>query len=148
MIANLRVKNYKSLKDINIRLKPLNVIIGLNGCGKSNFLDVFSLLSSGAKGELTESINSRSGIGTVLFSGEKEDFDKIVFRIRFLYKKGLKGIEYYLIYKISLKPIGTSFELSTERIDIKRKKGILRNRVTRDQYSCSFIREETPGIFA
>jgi len=40
MIKQLNVKNYKSLSSNTLNLGNLNVFIGANGAGKSNFIDV------------------------------------------------------------------------------------------------------------
>ncbi|MEA2603080.1 MAG: hypothetical protein QOF89_4072 [Acidobacteriota bacterium] len=45
MLTRLRVKNYKSLADVEVELKPLSVLFGPNSAGKSNFLDALQLLS-------------------------------------------------------------------------------------------------------
>ena len=45
-IELLRVKNYRALRDIELKqLKPLTVFLGTNGSGKSTFFDVFAFLS-------------------------------------------------------------------------------------------------------
>ena len=45
MLTRLQIKNYKSLAEIEIHLKPLSVLFGPNSAGKSNFLDALQLLS-------------------------------------------------------------------------------------------------------
>lgn len=44
MISNLHIKNFKSLKDINLPLKNLNLFMGLNGMGKSSALQALLML--------------------------------------------------------------------------------------------------------
>ena len=45
-IESLRVKNYRSLRDVQLRkITPLSILLGPNGSGKSTLLDVFSFLS-------------------------------------------------------------------------------------------------------
>ena len=45
MLKRIRVRDYKSLVDLEVSLKPLTVIFGTNAAGKSNFLDALQLLS-------------------------------------------------------------------------------------------------------
>src|ERR1039458_6389287 len=45
-IEYLRVKNYRALKDLELKeLTPLTVFLGPNGSGKSTLFDVFAFLS-------------------------------------------------------------------------------------------------------
>ena len=45
MIRRVFIKGYKSLRDVDLTLSPLTVIIGPNASGKSNLLDGLALLS-------------------------------------------------------------------------------------------------------
>lgn len=45
MIRRIRIKGYKSLESVEVRLQPLSVLLGPNAAGKSNFLDALQLLS-------------------------------------------------------------------------------------------------------
>jgi len=45
MIRQVKVRGYKSLKDIAVNLHPLTVFIGPNAAGKSNLFDALGLLS-------------------------------------------------------------------------------------------------------
>jgi Fe-S cluster assembly ATPase SufC len=40
----IRIKNFKSLEDIQIELKKLNVVVGPNGSGKTNLIEAFLFL--------------------------------------------------------------------------------------------------------
>ena len=43
MIEQVLIENYKSIKDLLLPLHRLNVLIGSNGAGKSNFISFFEL---------------------------------------------------------------------------------------------------------
>ena len=43
-IERIAIKGFKSIRDIEVELRDINVLIGANGSGKSNFLEVFSFL--------------------------------------------------------------------------------------------------------
>lgn len=45
MIRRIHVQRYKSLRDVELTLKPLSVLFGPNAAGKSNFIDALQLLS-------------------------------------------------------------------------------------------------------
>ena len=38
----IEIKGYKSIKELDLELAPLNILIGSNGSGKSIFLSFFS----------------------------------------------------------------------------------------------------------
>lgn len=42
MIENIHIKGYKSIKEAKIELRPINLLIGANGSGKTNFI-LFSI---------------------------------------------------------------------------------------------------------
>lgn len=45
MLTRLRVRGYKSLRDLEVSLPNLAVFFGPNAAGKSNLLDALQLLS-------------------------------------------------------------------------------------------------------
>ncbi len=46
MLNKITIKGYKSIKDLSeFELKNLNILIGANGAGKSNFISVFKMLN-------------------------------------------------------------------------------------------------------
>ena len=62
-IELLRVKNYRALRDIELKqLKPLTVFLGANGSGKSTLLDVFAFLSECFTVGLDSAWNKRGGL--------------------------------------------------------------------------------------
>lgn len=57
MIRQIRVQNFKSIRDVTVELTPVTVLVGKSGTGKSNFVDSIRFLrdilrhKSGAKDE-------------------------------------------------------------------------------------------------
>jgi len=71
-LLELSVKNYKSLRDVTVRLGPLNVLVGPNGSGKSNLLDVIQFLGDSAREDLVPALERRQGFDRVYFRGESK----------------------------------------------------------------------------
>lgn len=71
MIEQLFIENYKSIRNAKIELRNLNVLIGSNGVGKSNFISFFELLQALLNQRLGSYILSRGGIDRILYQGRK-----------------------------------------------------------------------------
>jgi predicted ATPase len=56
MINNIKIKNFKALRDIDIKTENLNVFTGLNGMGKSTILQALILLRQSSKNSFEELI--------------------------------------------------------------------------------------------
>ena len=54
MLESLSVKTFKSLEDVTVALGLVNVFIGANGSGKSNFLEALGILSAAADGRVDD----------------------------------------------------------------------------------------------
>ena len=70
MLENILIKGYKSLKDITLGLKPINILIGANGVGKSNFITFFSLVHNIYEQNL-QSYSLACGAASLLYYGLK-----------------------------------------------------------------------------
>ncbi len=69
MITLLKVRNYKSLENVELKLGPLHVFVGANGSGKSNFFDAFQFLQEMAISGDT-AIHSRGGFSQIVWGGD------------------------------------------------------------------------------
>jgi predicted ATPase len=45
-LNRIRIKGFKSIGEMDLTLSDLNVLIGANGAGKSNFISAFQLLNN------------------------------------------------------------------------------------------------------
>jgi predicted ATPase len=46
MINQISIKNFKSIRKLDLALSPINLLIGANGAGKSNFISFFKFLNN------------------------------------------------------------------------------------------------------
>jgi len=44
-LDRIEIEGYKSIRKLDLELRPLNILIGANGAGKSNFISTFTLLN-------------------------------------------------------------------------------------------------------
>lgn len=65
LISRVRLRNYKSIASCDVSLNELSVLVGLNGAGKSNFLDAFSFISDACNSTLDAALRNRGGLGAV-----------------------------------------------------------------------------------
>lgn len=71
-ITSLKVAGFRSMKDVEWHPGDLNIVIGPNASGKSNLLDLFEMLSMLPEGKLGDYMQSRGGIGSVLWDGQAQ----------------------------------------------------------------------------
>lgn len=72
MIKKLVIQGYKSIKDQTVDLSPINVLIGGNGIGKSNFISCFALIRNVYEQNLQNYVLSKGGADRLLYMGRKE----------------------------------------------------------------------------
>ncbi|WP_017760262.1 AAA family ATPase [Pseudacidovorax intermedius] len=71
-IDTISVEGYKSFAKVDqFALGNLNVLIGANGAGKSNFLSLFRLLTAASQGNLQTYVKSQGGPDVLLHGGRK-----------------------------------------------------------------------------
>ena len=63
------LRNFRTLKKVAVDLGPLNVLVGPNQAGKSNFLDLIEFVGDSARYDLAEALELRGGIDRVRFRG-------------------------------------------------------------------------------
>jgi predicted ATPase len=71
-IDRIYINNFKSIRELNdFPIRSLNVLIGSNGAGKSNFIAFFKLLNSIATEKLPNYVAENSYADKVLYFGKK-----------------------------------------------------------------------------
>jgi predicted ATPase len=79
----ITICGFKSIQAVSkLKLQNINVIIGANGSGKSNFISAFSFLNAIREGRLQESVKRSGGADEVLHYGRGET-GELKFRLSF-----------------------------------------------------------------
>ena len=95
MISRIAIKNFRSLRDVELRPGPLTVLIGPNGSGKSNILDALRLLKgvywdwAQSRSLLGPLLEERGGFGQVVWGGMTDE--NLKFEVDFSY--GDSGVD-------------------------------------------------------
>ncbi len=73
IINNISIKGFKSIKALdNFKLNNINVLIGSNGAGKSNFVSFFRLLRDLIEQKLQLALATQGGADACLYLGSRE----------------------------------------------------------------------------
>jgi len=71
-ISTIRIQNFKSIRDSGeVEIRPLNILIGANGVGKSNFISFFKFLNRLFEQQLQLYINQHGRADNFLYFGRK-----------------------------------------------------------------------------
>lgn len=60
--SRIKVANFKSFDELDLELRPLNVVVGANASGKSSFLEIFKFLHDLAEHGLADAVSLQGGM--------------------------------------------------------------------------------------
>lgn len=75
-INELNITGYRSIAEMSLQLKRVNIITGQNGCGKSNLYKAVHLLAQAARGQLTQSFADEGGLPSALWAGVRKQITR------------------------------------------------------------------------
>lgn len=75
-LADFKVNDYRSIKNLWLKLNPVNVVVGANGSGKTNLYRAMYMLKLAARGDLARALNDEGGICSALYAGPRKDFSR------------------------------------------------------------------------
>lgn len=133
----IEISGYKSIKYVELTLTPINILIGANGSGKSNFISFFDFLNRLYNQKLTEYVALKGGMDKFLFQGRKVT-DTLSFHTQFskgtnAYSATLKsGNEGFIFVKEDLIYRGSHSNIINFQKEAKLK--------TSDMYRAAYIR--------
>ncbi len=70
MLKNINIEGFKSIRNLNLKLSPINILIGANGVGKSNFISFFKLVNNIYEQRLQQ-YSLKEGADNLLYFGRK-----------------------------------------------------------------------------
>jgi len=70
-ITKIEIEGFKSIKSCELQLGMVNVLIGSNGSGKTNFISLFKMLQSMIDGNLQSYVSKNGGPNALLHFGSK-----------------------------------------------------------------------------
>ncbi len=96
-IEHITVQGFKSIKHLEtLRLRPINVLIGANGSGKSNFIEVFAFLQAIRAERLQDYVSRIGGADRTLHFGAKVTA-RLEIRVGFRGDAGQEQSEYEIV---------------------------------------------------
>lgn len=115
-IEQLNINGFLSIRQAQIELRQINVLIGSNGSGKSNLMRLFELLRAVADDSLTEYVIRAGGADALLHYGRKNT-DSIEIEVYF--RTQGSGRPLVNVYSCSLIPSAQdTLLIGTERIGL------------------------------
>jgi len=70
-IDRLKINGFKSLKSVDIKFSDINILIGANGVGKSNFIGFFKFVNKLVNKELELYVAQLGGANKILYFGKR-----------------------------------------------------------------------------
>ena len=70
-VDRITIAGFKSIREVDLQPRELNILIGANGSGKSNFIGVFKLLHNMVEGRLQRFVVEAGGADRLLHYGSK-----------------------------------------------------------------------------
>lgn len=112
-VKKIRITGFRRLREIEIEMRPLMVLIGANSVGKSSILDAMSLLSASAAGKLNTTLNDIGGVADVCTRGQS---GKITLDAE-MDCPGFKPLKYHLEVEARGQGYGIPFESLSQAKD-------------------------------
>ena len=70
-LRRIKVKGFKSIKELDLSMGNINILIGANGSGKTNFISLFTFLSHLSAGKLRNYVETEGGAERFFHFGTK-----------------------------------------------------------------------------
>jgi predicted ATPase len=96
MLESVHLQGFRSVRKVSLQLEQLNVIVGANGCGKSNLYQAMHLLHQAATGRLSAALAEAGGIQKAMWAGGARRGDALKAPKRIILAARMTDFEYEL----------------------------------------------------
>lgn len=139
MFNKVQIRNYKSILDLKMMLGKFTLLIGANGCGKSNILEAITMGAAASAGKLDFEYFANRGMRVVEPSMMFPAFDDMLRPIQIGIRLGKsdekKDLSYHIRYNDAIKParweddsllfqkylVEKLSEIAAKKLDVKMK---------------------------
>lgn len=104
----IRIRGYRRLLDTEIEMRPLTVMIGANGSGKTSLLEAWSLLAASCRSQLAETVSAYHGLNDILTRGLAQS---LIFDVTMSV-----GEDTPLDYHVEIAPKGAFYTIAEETL--------------------------------
>ncbi|MDH5509017.1 MAG: AAA family ATPase [Nitrospinota bacterium] len=110
-VKRIKIGGFRRLHEVKIEMRPLVVLIGANGVGKSSLLDAVSLLSASATGNMNRTLSNMGGVADVLTRLTKGVSNRLILEAS-MEVQGYNPLE----YSLNIEPSGQSYKIAQETL--------------------------------
>src|SRR6266480_673744 len=123
MIARLKIDNFKSLKGIDIRLGPINFVVGPNASGKSNLAEALDFISHAVREDLAYAVAEKGGFYNICHRRQRRARGAISFVVEATIQRRNDVCDFRLSFQLKTKgeDIRADFFVASEELTIKLK---------------------------
>jgi predicted ATPase len=111
----LAIYQFRRLREVKVEIRPLTVLIGANGAGKTSFLDVWALLAESAAGRLQDYLAARGGLAEILTRDKPDAPPDEPKPLHLELAMTVPGFE-PLAYRVKLMPSGNAYLIIDEEL--------------------------------
>lgn len=105
---HIKLQGFRRLHGLDLPLRPLCVLIGANGSGKTSLLDAFSLLAASASGGLSAKVSELGGLSALM---TLDRADRMEFEVAMATK-----VRSPLTYRLAVAPAGVAYRIEEETL--------------------------------
>ncbi len=113
ILEYISIQGYRRLLAVKLTMRPLAVMIGANGVGKTSLLEILSLLAASAKGQMEAKISEYGGLSEILTRDKSRKLE-IALRMSVPQHEPLE-------YDLQITPAGRYYETGLETLTQKNK---------------------------